>query len=176
MSARTILALLGVCAIVGLLAYGLLSKGSSRIAIGEKVPDPALPYLSGGKGEGRVADYRGDWVLVNLWASWCVPCHEEAPVLERFSNRFRKRHLVVLGVNVEDNEDDARAFLRLFNPSYPELRSQGAELSEAYGSSGVPENFLVNPHGRLAAAVYGPVDEEILNSEVVPVFERGRRK
>jgi cytochrome c biogenesis protein CcmG/thiol:disulfide interchange protein DsbE len=170
-STRAFLAILGVCAVVGLLAYGLLSKGNSRVQIGDPVPDKALPYLSGGRGIGRIADYRGEWVLVNLWASWCGPCHQEAPALERFYRHLRKRHFTVLGINVEDNETDARGFLREFRTSYPVLRSRGAERSEAFGATGVPENYLVDPHGRVAAIVVGPVDEQILDSQIAPVVE-----
>jgi cytochrome c biogenesis protein CcmG/thiol:disulfide interchange protein DsbE len=169
-SARSLTAILAVCAVLGLLVYGLASKGSSRIAVGAPVPDRALPYLSGGKGDGRIADYRGHWVLVNLWASWCLPCRREAPVLERFYRRFRRQGVTVLGINVEDNESDARAFLREFHPSYPELRSRGAERSEAFGATGVPENYLVNPRGRLAVPIIGPVDGKILAREVVPLL------
>jgi cytochrome c biogenesis protein CcmG/thiol:disulfide interchange protein DsbE len=169
-SARALIAFLAVCAVLGLLVYGLASKGSSRIAVGDPVPDRPLPYLSGGKGDGRIADYRGDWVLVNLWASWCGPCRREAPVLERFYRRFRRQGVTVVGINVEDNEGDARAFLSEFQPSYPELRSRGAERSEAFGATGVPENYLVDPHGRLALPIVGPVDEEILTREVVPLI------
>lgn len=171
MRTRSVLSLLAVCAVVGLLAYGLLSKGTSRIQVGDRVPDKALPYLSGGEGMGKIADYRGEWVLVNLWASWCVPCHEEAPTLNRFAERFRKHRTTVLGINVEDNEDDARAFIRRYHPPYPVLGSRGAERSEAFGANGVPENFLVNPKGIVAAVVVGPVDEEILEREVIPVIE-----
>jgi cytochrome c biogenesis protein CcmG/thiol:disulfide interchange protein DsbE len=170
-SARSLISLLAVCAVLGLLVYGLASKGSSRIAVGNQVPDRPLPYLSGGKGEGRIADYRGDWVLVNLWASWCGPCRHEAPVLERFYRRERKHGVTVLGINVEDNEADARAFLREFHQSYPELRSRGAERSEAFGATGVPESYLVDPRGRLAVPIVGPVDEEILAREVAPAIE-----
>ena len=171
MSTRSILALLGACAIIGLLAYGLLTKGTSRIQVGDRVPDKALPYLSGGKGLGTIADHRGEWVLVNLWASWCVPCHEEAPVLNEFADRFDKRDVTVLGINVEDNEADARSFIRRYEPPYPILGSTGAERSEAFGANGVPENFLVDPKGIVAAVVVGPVDEQILERQVIPVIE-----
>lgn len=171
MSTRSVLSLLAVCAVVALLAYGLLSKGTSRIQVGDRVPDKALPYLSGGRGMGTIADHRGEWVLVNLWASWCVPCHEEAPVLNEFSDRFRKQDVTVLGINVEDNEADARKFIDKYQPPYPILGSRGAERSEAFGANGVPENFLVDPRGIVAAVVVGPVDEEILENEVIPVIE-----
>lgn len=173
MSARAFLAFLAVCAVVGLLAFGLLSKGEAKIAVGDPAPDRELPVL-GGPGSGSIAEYRGRWVLVNLWASWCDPCREEAPVLDEFARRYRGRSVTVLGIDVQDNSDDALAFLRRYGVGYPQLRSVGDERSDAFGSTGVPENFLVDPRGDLALIWRGPVDEELLQREVVPIVEEDR--
>ena len=172
MSARSLLAFLAVLAVVGLLGFGLLSKGATRIAIGDPAPDEVLPALPG-PGHGSIAEYRGKWVLVNLWASWCVPCREEAPVLQRFYERERRDDTTVLGINVQDNEDDARAFLREHPTAYPQLRSVGNERSEAFGSTGVPENFLVEPDGDLALIWRGPVEDRFF-SQAVPLIEGGQ--
>jgi cytochrome c biogenesis protein CcmG/thiol:disulfide interchange protein DsbE len=169
-SARSFLAFLAVLAIVGLLSYGLLSKGTTTIAVGDPVPDRVLPSLPG-PGHGSIREHRGEWVLVNLWASWCIPCRQEAPVLERF---YRQQHIddtMVVGINVQDNRDDAVAFLRSHPTTYPQLRSIGNERSSAFGSTGVPENFLVNPRGRLALIWRGPVDDSFLRDRVVPLIE-----
>lgn len=170
MSTRSFLAFLAVLAVVGLLAFGLLSKGSTKIALGEPVPDEVLPSLPG-SGHGSIADRRGEWVLVNLWASWCVPCREEAPVLERFYRGHHAQGTTVLGINVQDNRDDALAFLRSHPTGYPQLRSVGDERSAAFGSTGVPENFLVDPRGRLALIWRGPVDDSFLRERVDPLIE-----
>ncbi len=170
MSARAFIAFIAVCALIGLLGFGLLSKGKAKIAVGDPVPDRALPVLGGG-GQGSIAKYRGRWVLVNLWASWCPPCREEAPLLERWWKAHRKAGATVLGINVQDNSEDALAFVRDSGTTYPELRSVGAERSEAFGSGGVPENFLVNPRGRLALISRGPVDARFLRESVDPIVE-----
>jgi cytochrome c biogenesis protein CcmG, thiol:disulfide interchange protein DsbE len=170
---RSFLAFLGVCAVIALLAFGLLSKGSATIEIGDRAPDKVLPTLGGGA-SGSLADHRGEWVLVNLWASWCEPCRDEAPALEDFYRANRDRDLVVVGINVQDNSEDARAFVGEFRPTYPQLRSVGDERSEAYGSTGVPENFLVDPRGRLALIQRGPVDEQFLREYVEPLIDGGR--
>lgn len=170
MSVRSFLAFLAVCAVIGLLGFGLLSKGSAKIEVGDRVPDRALPVL-GGSGEGDIADYRGEWVLVNLWASWCLPCRAEAPVLADFHRRMRGRDATVVGINVQDNREDALAFLREHPSGYEQLRSIGDERSAAFGSTGVPENFLVNPKGRLAWFFRGPIDEEMLADQVEPLIE-----
>jgi cytochrome c biogenesis protein CcmG/thiol:disulfide interchange protein DsbE len=171
--ARSFLSILAVLAIVGLLAFGLLSKGSAKIAVGEPVPDRVLPTLPG-PGHGSIAEHRGEWVLVNLWASWCIPCREEAPVLNRFYHRQRDHRTAVVGINVQDNRDDAVAFLRSHPTSYQQLRSVGDERSAAFGSTGVPENFLVDPRGRLALIWRGPVDDSFLRERVVPLIEGPR--
>jgi cytochrome c biogenesis protein CcmG, thiol:disulfide interchange protein DsbE len=171
-SPRAFAATLAVLAVIGLLGFGLLSKGEAKIDLGDPVPDRELPLLQG-KGTGSIADYRGRWVLVNLWASWCGPCRQEAPDLERFSRRFRER-FTVLGIDVQDNSDDALAFVREHRLTYPQLRSVADERSEAFGSTGVPENFLVDPRGRLALIWRGPVDERFLAERVVPIVEGGR--
>jgi cytochrome c biogenesis protein CcmG, thiol:disulfide interchange protein DsbE len=168
-SARSLLAFLAVLAVIGLLAFGLLSKGETKIAVGDPVPDKVLPALPG-PGQGSIAKYRGKWVLVNLWASWCVPCRQEAPVLQRFYERNRADDTTVLGINVQDNEDDARSFLREHPTDYPQLRSVGNERSAAFGSTGVPENFLVEPDGDLALIWRGPVEDRFF-SQAVPLIE-----
>lgn len=170
MSARAFVAFLGVLAVVGLLGFGLLNKSRAKLAIGDPVPDRELAVL-GGKGQGTIADYRGRWVLVNLWASWCTPCRKEAPALERFFHRYGDRGATVLGINVQDNSNDALDFLRGYGITYPQLRSVGDERSAAFGSTGVPENFLVDPHGRLALIWRGPVDAQFLDERVAPLIE-----
>ena len=170
MSTRSFIAFLGVCAVLGLLAFGLISKGAAKIAVGDRVPDRELPRLEG-TGHGAIADYRGDWVLVNLWASWCGPCRQETPALERYWRRNRARRVVVLGIDVQDNSEDALAFLRQFHTTYPQLRSVGDERSDAFGSTGVPESFLVDPRGRLALIWRGPVDDSFLRERVSPIVE-----
>jgi cytochrome c biogenesis protein CcmG/thiol:disulfide interchange protein DsbE len=170
MSVRAFLATLAVLAVIGLLGFGLLSKGEAKIAVGEPVPDRELPVL-GGPGQGSIADYRGRWVLVNLWASWCIPCRQEAPVLDRFARQYRERGVSVLGIDVQDNSDDALAFVQDYHVAYPQLRSIGDERSAAFGSTGVPENFLVDPRGRLALIWRGPVDDRFLRERVEPLVE-----
>jgi cytochrome c biogenesis protein CcmG, thiol:disulfide interchange protein DsbE len=171
MSARALWAFLAVLSVLGLLGYGLLSKGEASLTVGEPVPDKALARLDGA-GSGQISEYRGKWVLVNLWASWCDPCKEESPTLQHYYERHRKSSLMVLGINVQDNSDDAQAFIRRFRLNYPQLRSVGNDRPRAFGSTGLPESFLVDPLGKLALIRRGVVDEAYLNRFVTPLIQR----
>ncbi len=160
-------------AVVGLLTFGLLSKGSSRIAVGEVAPTTPLPRLEGGA-KGSLTDYRGRWVLVNFWASWCIPCREEAPALEEFQRRHGDGDFTVLGIDSRDLSGDGRAFMRRFGLSYPQLRDGDGALAHEFGTTGVPENYLIDPRGKVRLIVVGPVGDESLRAEVAPLLAGGK--
>jgi len=168
-SVRSVIAVLAVAAVVGLLVFGLVSKGSSRLAVGDAAPTEPLPRLEGGGTESLV-DYRGRWVLVNFWASWCEPCREEAPALERFQREHGGPKFTVLGIDTQDLTSDGLGFMREYGLSYPQLRDGDGVAAEDYGTTGVPENFLVNPQGRVRLIVLGPISEERLREEVAPLL------
>jgi len=158
-----------VAAVIGLLVFGLVSKGSSGVALGDPAPDGPLPRLEGG-GTGSLADYRGRWVLVNFWASWCIPCREEAPALERFQQRHGGAAFTVLGIDSRDLSEDGRDFVRQYGLSYPQLRDGDGDAAHEYGTTGVPENFLVDPAGKVRLLVRGPITEEHLREQVAPML------
>jgi cytochrome c biogenesis protein CcmG/thiol:disulfide interchange protein DsbE len=169
MAARATLALVGVIAAIALLAYGLLSKGGSALAVGDPAPDKELPTLSG-DGSGSLHEHRGSWVLVNFWASWCDPCRDEAPALERIHHGLGGPRFAVVGINLDDSRDDARSFVEEFGLSYPQLRDgDGRERRDAYGMTGFPESFLIDPSGRIAVIRRGPVDDRFLEEEIRPL-------
>lgn len=176
MSARAFVVFIAVAALLGLLVFGLAMKESEGLEVGEAAPRAELPRLEGG-GSARIADYRGDWVLVNFWASWCRPCRDESPTLQRFYERHRNRGVVVLGIDTQDLTGDATAFVREFGLTYPQLRDPDTAdpLSEReFGATGLPESYLVDPEGNLALIRRGPVDDEYLERFVEPLIgERG---
>lgn len=171
MSARSFIVVICVLAVVGLLGYGLVSKGGSSLAVGDPAPDGELERL-GPEGTSQIADNLGEWTLVNFWASWCEPCRNEAPVLERFWRAHREQGVVVLGVNLDDTTPDAVAFIEEFGLTYPQLRSRsGAEWRDDYGMTGFPESFLLDSDGDVVVIRRGPVDERVLAAEVEPVID-----
>ena len=168
MSARTFAVFMAVLAVIGLLGYGLLNKSAEALEPGEAVPATSLPRLDG-EGSGSIADYRGRWVLVNVWASWCTPCRDESPALERFYRAHRDRRFTILGIDSNDLSDDALSFVRKYGITYPQLRDGSGDFSQQeLGTTGVPESFLVGPDGRLVLHRLGPVTGDYLDSNVVP--------
>ncbi|MGH2981244.1 MAG: TlpA family protein disulfide reductase [Solirubrobacterales bacterium] len=169
MSARSLAVFAAVLALVGLLGFGLLSKGSANVELGEPAPDEPLPRLDG-SGSGSVADYRGRWVLVNFWASWCLPCRDESPALESFHRDHAGPRFTVLGIDTRDLSDDGRDFVRRYGISYPQLRDGDGDAAHDFGTTGVPETFLVDPEGKLVLIRRGPVDRRYLDQYVAPLL------
>ncbi len=169
MRIRSVIAVLVAVAIVALLVFGLVSKGNSRLAVGEAAPSPTLPKLDE-PGSGSLKEYRGKWVLVNFWASWCVPCRDEAPELEQFQKEHGGKTFTVLGIDTQDLSDDGTKFARQFELSYPQLHDGNGETGHEFGTTGVPENYLIEPNGKLAWGVAGPVDARILEEHVTPLI------
>ncbi|HEX6116799.1 MAG TPA: TlpA disulfide reductase family protein [Solirubrobacterales bacterium] len=169
MNARAFAAALAVLAVVGLLGFGLVSKGGAEIAEGDPAPEATLPKLDG-SGSQSLADYRGKWVLVNFWASWCNPCRTESPDLQRYQEQHGSNAFTVLGINQEDLTHDAEAFIDEFDLTYPQLRDASGDLADPFGMSGLPESFLIDPQGDIALIRRGALDDTYLDDFVTPLI------
>jgi len=177
-SVRAFAVFIAVLAVIGLLAYGLLQKSSDSLAVGDPVPDATteLPKLDG-SGTSSLADYRGRWLLVNVWASWCVPCRTESPALQRFYQAHRGRDFAILGIDSNDLTDDALGFERRYGITYPQVRDGSGDYSQdQLGTTGVPESFLVSPKGRLVLHSLGPVSDDYLRANVAPYLDGAARR
>jgi cytochrome c biogenesis protein CcmG/thiol:disulfide interchange protein DsbE len=157
LNARSSVVVLGVAGLLAFLAWGLINTGDSGLDTGEPVPVATLPTLPEG-GESSLADFRGDWVLLNVWASWCVPCRDESPALEEFERKNRDR-VKVLGVDTRDLSGDAVRFLEKYGITYAQVRDAGGAYADDLKTTGVPESFLVDPDGNLAAHFPGPFED-----------------
>jgi cytochrome c biogenesis protein CcmG/thiol:disulfide interchange protein DsbE len=180
LSPLAVAVLIGVLALVGLLTYGLVQSDPDRgidsaLESGERVEAPAfeLDRLEGG-GRGSLADYRGKVVVLNFWGSWCDPCRKESPLLQRWHERIsEKGRATVLGVDALDVTEDALDFVRAFELSYPMLKDSDEEVYPEYGVGAFPETFVIDGEGRIAAIRRGPVDEEFMRQEVLPLTKAG---
>jgi cytochrome c biogenesis protein CcmG/thiol:disulfide interchange protein DsbE len=162
-------AILAAAALVGLLVYGVAQRGENRTlddaVMGGRAPaapDRALPVLDG-EGQRTLASFRGKPVVLNFWASWCTPCKQEAPLLERAQKRLAAGGGTVLGVTYRDASPDARAFVRKFGLTYPSLRDVEGKLAQDYGTRALPETFVIDRDGRVRAISRGVVSQRFLD-------------
>jgi peroxiredoxin len=112
------------------------------------LPDPAGKKVS-------LKDFRGKLVLLNFWASWCGPCREEMPAMERLYQEFQNQGFVVLGVNVRDKTEDALAFIKELKVTYPIVFDPTGRWLLAYGAWGLPNTYLIGPKGEGLARMPG---------------------
>ena len=111
-----------------------------------------LSERSESKGDARklsLADLRGKAVFLNFWASWCPPCRAEARDLEAAWQKVKDKNLVFLGVALQDDEKNLRAFLKEFDVTYPNGRDELGKIAVDYGTWGIPESFFIDPQGRI---------------------------
>jgi cytochrome c biogenesis protein CcmG/thiol:disulfide interchange protein DsbE len=150
---------LAAVALLALLAFGVSHQGSdssidAAVAAGRFPTAPsaaaALPRLEG-SGTLSLRQLRGRVVLLNVFASWCGPCKAEAAVLDRAERKLAGHGGTVLGVTYLDNTDDSRAFVRREHVSYPVVRDVSGDFVRSFGTTGVPESFLIGRDGRILA-------------------------
>lgn len=124
---------------------------------GRAAPNFELADLDGGPV--RLDQFRGKYVLVNFWASWCGPCRGETPDLQDFYGRVSGRNVTVVGVNQQEPASQARAFVEGFGVTYPVLLDRSGEVSEAYsvGVGGLPASFLIAPDGVIEQVFVGRI-------------------
>ncbi len=187
-------ALAAVVGLLGLLVWATLAagRGSSlvaRIAGGKKPAAPAFnlgvlwPHsetwparLASAIADGKLdlRELLGHPVALNFWASWCVPCRQEAPLLHASALRHRGR-VVFLGVDVKDLSGDARGFARKYKLNYVSVRDgSGTETWSSYGLTGVPETYFINASGRIVAHIPGAVSTQTLEEGIATITRPSR--
>ena len=159
--ALRLLAGAGVVALGVLLGWHLTHQQDSvgpAVAKGKVVRAPKLdlPRLDG-SGRLTLASLRGKAVVVNFWASDCVPCKQEMPRLERYARRYAGRGVVFVGVDILDFKAAARRFVERYHATYPMVFDGVATLSAPWGVYNTPETFFVDRSGRIVDHVLGPV-------------------
>jgi cytochrome c biogenesis protein CcmG, thiol:disulfide interchange protein DsbE len=173
-----------VAGFLALLAYGLTSKGTDdrideALASGRAAAAPSfsLEVLARGDLPQRIdrvvgaaladdrlslTELKGVPVVLNLWASWCTPCREEAGRLEQGWRSLGPKGVLFLGLDIQDVRDDGHAFIRKYGATYPSVREPGREVANEYGATGIPETYFIDARGRVVAHVIGVVSERQL--------------
>ena len=179
---RRLFVLLPLIVFLGIAALFLYRLGAGdpsalpSALIGRPAPNTPLPPLEGLAHDGApvpglaIDDFKGKVSLVNVWASWCVPCRDEAPLLMKLAEDKRIR---VVGINYKDEPTNARRFIGRYGNPYAAV---GADVSGRagieWGVYGVPENFVIGRDGRIAYKLVGPITAANLEAVLKPHFEK----
>ena len=167
-----ILAWTGLLALLVLVFFGLLRAQKGQMKIGERAPEFSLTAFDGQTY--RLSDLRGKVVVLNLWASWCKPCEQEAADLEAAWRHYQPGgEVLFLGVAWTDTDKKSLEYLSKFGITYPNGPDLGTRIAQAYRITGVPETFIIDQNGVLADVKFSPflsVNEII--AAVEPVLEK----
>lgn len=157
--------------LIGVLAAALLVRGSAGgtlAGIGTPAPDFALTDLDGNPV--RLADLRGRPVIVNFWATWCVPCVEEFPLLRDAVAKHRDDGLVVVGIVYRDRSVAAREFMARHEASWPAAMDPDERVARAYGVVGPPETFFIAADGSVAGRHFGLLTAGSLDEKLAAIL------
>ena len=154
-------AVVGVLALLIVLVVKVVSHGrSNKVHVVTDAqstflaPALSLPRLDR-PGTLSLTSFRGKVVVVNFWASWCKPCAEEAPYLERFWRANRAKGLVIIGVDANDYAGDARTFVRKYGLTYPIVHDAHGSTLGHWGVGGLPATYVIDRRGRVVARIFG---------------------
>lgn len=157
----TVALVLGVVVTLVVLGINLMRVGQQQPTSG-LAPDFSFQTFDGDTFS--LAEQRGQIVIVNFWASWCVPCRNEAPILQDVWERYRERGVVLVGVAYLDVERDALAFIDEFGITYPNGLDVSQQIAKRYRIQGVPETFIVGSNGEIVDFHVGPATEGQLDA------------
>lgn len=152
-----------VLAIVAAIAYGAtryLRKELFPVELGTKAPDFKAFTLDSVPREKRLADYRGKVVMINVWATWCLPCRVEMPSIEALNKTYASKGLKILAVSIDDPGTDAtiRAFVKQYGLTFEVLHDPQAKISDLYDITGYPETFIVGKDGVIRKKLMSATD------------------
>ena len=153
-------ALVAVAGLLALLVWRLTHQ-SHPPKIGGPAPNFSLKRIDG-NGKLDLTSLRGKPVVINFWASWCVPCKGEAKLLEQSWNQYRSQGVVFVGVDYHDVTSDARTFLSHHGITYPTVQDGSGMVGDSYGLTGVPETYFVDRRGRLVGShIVGTITNQV---------------
>jgi len=146
-----------------------LTGTSGATQINRPAADFTLPLFDGGNI--TLSNLRGKPVVLNFWASWCPPCREEAPTLEKIWQIYKENEVTFIGVDIQDREADARAYIEEFGITYPNGPDIGGKITIDYGVSGIPVTFFINREGRIVSRWVGAISEGLLRARIEEILQ-----
>jgi cytochrome c biogenesis protein CcmG/thiol:disulfide interchange protein DsbE len=159
---KRIILITGLVLLVGwvaVVAVNMLSLESTQLQ-GRKAPEFVMPLFDQfDQDQIALAELRGQVVVVNFWASWCVECYKEARLLEQAWQDYRDQDVVFIGVDYLDTEKEALAYMQEYGVTYPSGPDIGSKISKDYGITGVPETIFIDKDGNISHVQIGPIEK-----------------
>lgn len=170
MSAAVVLVVIGVSLTLAL-GFRRDPTDIKTGTVGHPAPAFDLERLDG-TGRISLAQYRGKVVIVNFWASWCIPCKQENPALAAVWERYRKSDVVLIGIVYQDTPEAAREYTERLGNTWPSGMDAEGRTSIAYGVFGIPETYFIGPDGIIVGRHIGAIDEATLINGIEAVRRR----
>ena len=164
------------CGPASVTAASVPGSGSHSQPTSGTAPDFTLSLYEGYDGgygkQLTLSQLRGKVVIVNIWASWCIPCRDEAPLLEQTWRQYKDKGLVMVGVGYNDTEPEARKYMKEFNITYPNGPDLRNVISSEYHNTGVPETFFVDRDGTIVHTEIGPLTPAKMQAVLAPLMNK----
>lgn len=154
-----------VLALLGYALFGEREAVKTSPLVGKEAPGFTLKLFDGRRVS--LEELRGKTVLLNFWASWCMPCRQESQALEESWLKYKDKNVVFIGVNVWDESESAASYIEKFGGGYPQGIDPKEEIQVNYGIGGVPETYFISPDGIITDKYDGALTEEIIDYYVM---------
>ncbi len=160
--------------VIGIFALNMNGSQSTAIAATNNVDPQAAPvfHLNTVTGDAlSLSDYRGQYVLVNFWATWCPPCRAELPDLVSYYHAHADQGFMLIGVNEQEQAPTVQNFLAMQGLDFTVVLDSAGQAMDAYGVRGLPSSFLIDPEGRVIRNWSGMINRGVLESTITPLLE-----
>jgi cytochrome c biogenesis protein CcmG, thiol:disulfide interchange protein DsbE len=163
---------IGVVVVTLVAGFALLPRlfgGSGSVLDGKEAPEVSIAYVANapdGATKVSLSELRGHPVLLDFWATWCVPCQQEAPVVDRIAQRYGSQGLAVVGVNTSDEQGNAAPFAKRHHLTYPIAYDEGQRIAAAYGVENLPTLIVISKTGKVMAVRSGVTSDAELEDLV----------
>lgn len=163
--------------VLAVLGWGLMKTNTPRPEAGQEAPAFSMEFFDGYQWNGApiasLEEMRGQVVVLNFWASWCVECRYEAELLEQTWRKYADQGVVFLGIAYVDVEPKSLAYLEEFGVTYPNAPDLRTAISQKYEITGVPETFFIDKNGEIAKVIIGPVRPDVMENMIAQLLAEG---
>lgn len=155
---------------VGFVVYSNITNSKSRIIAGEEAPNFTLKNIEGK--ELSLSDFRGKGIAINFWATFCIPCLEEMPALQRQYEKYKDKGIMVIGVNTGEDAVSVLGYINRLSVKYPILLDREYKVVDLYEVGPIPHTVFIYPDGRVKNVIIGQLNEKTIEKNLLEILPR----